>query len=196
MYSNKELAKNQFFYFIDRYTLITYNIVMNKFKQLRKQTGLSQSKFAEKYNISVRTLQQWEQGISKPIDSFISLIEKDINKDSNLRYEYKKNNTSWMICIDNPFLNVEKIYPIQQKKVKELIEDISLNNKIKKIIIFGSSVTDKCHIGSDVDIYVESEQEKIKTEKQHNFEYDLWTNKTADERLKKEINKKGVIVYE
>ena len=36
---------------------------MNDIKQLRQRTGLSQSKFAQKYNISVRTLQQWEQGI-------------------------------------------------------------------------------------------------------------------------------------
>ena len=101
-----------------------------------------------------------------------------------------------MICIDEPFLNVEKIYPIQQRKVKELINDIKENNKIKRIIIFGSSVTDKCHIGSDVDIYVETQTNNIELKNQHNFEYDLWTNNTVDKRLMKEINDKGVIVYE
>lgn len=169
---------------------------MNKIRRLRNQTGLSQSKFAKKYNISVRTLQQWEQGISKPMDSLMDLIEKDITKDPGLRYKYVKKNNTWMICIDNPFINTDKIYPIQQRKVKELIDDISLNNKINKIIIFGSSITDRCHIGSDVDIYVESDNKKIKLEKQYDFEYDLWTNNTVDEKLKKEINKKGVVVYE
>lgn len=35
-------------------------------KELRESTGLSQSKFAEKYHIPVGTLQHWEQGVRKP----------------------------------------------------------------------------------------------------------------------------------
>lgn len=170
---------------------------MNTIKQLRQKTGLSQNKFAEKYNVSVRTLQQWEQGISKPLDSFLYLIEKDINSNLNLRYEYKKKKTiNWKICIDRPFMNTNKVYPIQQKKVRELIDDITNNSKVNRIIIFGSSVNDNCHIGSDVDIYVETNEEKKLINKQFDFEYDLWTNNTVDIRLKNEIDRKGVIVYE
>lgn len=169
---------------------------MNNIKVLRNKIGLSQSKFAKKYNISVRTLQQWEQGISKPMDCILNFIENDINCDCNLRYRYIKKNKPWMICIDNPFMNTNKIYPIQQKKVKKLIDDISTNNKINKIIIFGSSVTDKCHIGSDIDIYVDTDSKNVKMNELYDFEYDLWTNHSVDERLKKEINSKGVIVYE
>ena len=33
--------------------------------ELRKKTGLSQSKFAEKYHIKLNTLTQWEQGLRK-----------------------------------------------------------------------------------------------------------------------------------
>ena len=37
-----------------------------RIRELRKETGLSQSKFSAKFGIPVRTLQQWEQGISAP----------------------------------------------------------------------------------------------------------------------------------
>ena len=33
-------------------------------QELRRLTGLSQSKFAKKYHISVYTLRRWEQGVS------------------------------------------------------------------------------------------------------------------------------------
>ena len=52
----------------------------------------------------------------------------------------------WKICIPEPFMNCEKIYPIQQKKVKRLIDILSNNSNVKKIIIFGSSVSDRYHI--------------------------------------------------
>jgi len=38
----------------------------DKIKALRKRTGLSQDKFAEKYGINVNTLRAWERGIRKP----------------------------------------------------------------------------------------------------------------------------------
>ena len=43
-------------------------------KQLRKKTGLSQSKFSAKFGIPVRTLQQWEQGISAPPEYLIRMM--------------------------------------------------------------------------------------------------------------------------
>ena len=169
---------------------------MKDIKDLRKKTGLSQKEFADKYNLSVRTLQQWEQGISRPLDSLLYLISKDVENNSNLRSLYNPKSTNkWKICIDNPFMNCEKIYPIQQKKVAKLLNDLSSNNKVHKIIIFGSSTTDRCHIGSDIDIYIESDSD-VQTKDVYDFEYDLWSNHTADDRLKKEIYDKGVIVYE
>ena len=104
--------------------------------------------------------------------------------------------SKYKIVIKQPFKNCEYIYPIQQRKIKELVEYLKINKNVKSIIIFGSSVNDKCHIGSDVDIYVILEKEEKIIDKYFNFVFDLWTNFTADERLKEEIKKKGVIVYE
>ncbi len=64
-----------------KYTLIKYrpygDIAMNisdMIKELRKKTGLSQSKFSAKFGIPVRTLQQWEQGISAPPEYLIRMM--------------------------------------------------------------------------------------------------------------------------
>lgn len=167
---------------------------MNNIKELRNKLKISQREFANRYNLSIRTLQQWEQGISKPIDSLIELINRDINNDSNLRYQYKYSKKDYKICITNPFLNCEKIYPIQQSKVKEIISGLSKDKHINKIIIFGSSITDRCHIGSDVDIYYETDN-NYEINLICDFDIDVWNNKNVDERLKKEIDKKGVVVY-
>ena len=45
-------------------------------KQLRQQTGLSQSQFAALFKIPVHTLQQWEQGLRKPPEYVVFMMEK------------------------------------------------------------------------------------------------------------------------
>ena len=64
------------------YTLIKYKDVFGdddmdiseEIKELRKKTGLSQSKFSAKFGIPVRTLQQWEQGISAPPEYLVRMM--------------------------------------------------------------------------------------------------------------------------
>lgn len=62
-----------------------YNIIMNTtergvdiltIKEIRTQTGLSQSKFAKHLGIPVKTIQSWEQGLRQPPDYIINLIER------------------------------------------------------------------------------------------------------------------------
>ena len=48
--------------------------ISDRIKELRKKTGLSQSKFAAKFEIPVRTLQQWEQGISAPPEYVVRMM--------------------------------------------------------------------------------------------------------------------------
>ena len=50
------------------------NVCILNHKELRKKTGLSQSKFSAKFGIPVRTLQQWEQGISVPPEYLIRMM--------------------------------------------------------------------------------------------------------------------------
>ena len=85
------------------YTLLKYKDVFGddsmdiseRIKELRKKTGLSQSKFSAKFGIPVRTLQQWEQGISAPPEylvrmmAYIMLLEENgqINAKEPIRGE-------------------------------------------------------------------------------------------------------------
>ena len=43
--------------------------------EARRKTGLSQSRFAELLGVSLRTLQDWEQGRRKPSRAAMSLIQ-------------------------------------------------------------------------------------------------------------------------
>ena len=51
----------------------------------------------------------------------------------------------WKSFLKTPFKNCRYIYPIQQKKVEKMINHLKNNDNVIKIIVFGSSVTSKCH---------------------------------------------------
>lgn len=56
---------------------------MRTIKELRKLYNMSQSQFAKRFNISIRTLQQWEQGISSPNDALCQAIYEIYLRESN-----------------------------------------------------------------------------------------------------------------
>ena len=45
-------------------------------KELREQTGLSQGQFAARFQIPVRTLQDWEQGRREPPPYVVAMIQR------------------------------------------------------------------------------------------------------------------------
>ena len=49
-------------------------------KELRQQTGLSQSKFATQYGLNLRTLQAWERGARNVPDSVLMELNRRINR--------------------------------------------------------------------------------------------------------------------
>lgn len=53
-------------------------------KELRTRTGLSQSKFASKFYIPVKTLQRWEQGANEPPEYIPQLIESILDLEDTL----------------------------------------------------------------------------------------------------------------
>lgn len=50
-------------------------------KELRKLAGMSQKKFADYFDIPLRTLQNWEGGQRKPPDYLIKLLEYKLIKE-------------------------------------------------------------------------------------------------------------------
>ncbi len=77
-------------------------------KELRQITGLSQSKFAEKFSIGVSNIQHWEQGVSVPPEYVVGMM-KDLLYIEHLFQEAREEND-----------------------IKELVEDIKkeVNNKL------------------------------------------------------------------
>lgn len=49
-------------------------------KELRQLTGLSQSKFANKYHLNVHTLQEWERGRFDAPEHVLYLLERIIKE--------------------------------------------------------------------------------------------------------------------
>ena len=45
-------------------------------KELRAKTGLSQSRFADRFKIPLRSVQHWEQGRQDPPPYVVSMIER------------------------------------------------------------------------------------------------------------------------
>ena len=167
---------------------------MSEIRQIRLEIERSQSAFAKYCGIPVRTLQEWEQGRSEPPVWAAEMIRRSlpyIRKDYSLPAR-----DGWKVCIDRPFMNCDRIYPIQQRKVRQLIDECAACPDVGRVLVFGSSVTASCHIDSDVDLYVETSSKGFSLSGTYDFEIDLWTDRSADDRLKAEILQKGVCVYE
>lgn len=56
---------------------------------------------------------------------------------------------------DTSFKNVNRIHPLKQNIVKDIVEVARNDQNVKKIIIFGSSTRYDCDITSDLDICVD-----------------------------------------
>jgi CRISPR-associated protein Cmr1 len=78
--------------------------------------------------------------------------------------------------------------------LKHLIEGIKKEDDPQRIILFGSKARGDFHSRSDTDIAVEAEKQLNGSTL--NGALDMVNLKTADESLKKKINKEGVIIYE
>lgn len=59
-------------------------------KQLRKRTGLSQSRFAEYFNVPVRTIQKWECNGSTPPEYIPQMMSRILDLEEKLQNNNKK----------------------------------------------------------------------------------------------------------
>lgn len=66
------------------------------FKNIRKLSGLTQAEFSRKYNIPLRTIQDWESERRTPPEYVISLLEKTVNEDIKKQEEIDINNDRYL----------------------------------------------------------------------------------------------------
>lgn len=64
-----------------------YNNYMNNITilELRKQTGLSQSQFANRFHLSIRAVQSWEQGKRNTPDHVLYMIQKILEYEERMK---------------------------------------------------------------------------------------------------------------
>ena len=63
-------------------------------KEIRAITGLSQSKFGEKYNIPLRTIQNWENSVRECADYIKLLLERVVLEDYCYVIKFTENGIS------------------------------------------------------------------------------------------------------
>lgn len=102
--------------------------------------------------------------------------------------------------VKTPYRNVEKIFPLKQHAVEELVEYAAKLPSVKRVTIFGSSVESRCNPWSDVDVFIEGSNfdEFIDFTPEQLQDYDILFDYQVPvtERVYKDIKSKGVIVYE
>ena len=106
-------------------------------------------------------------------------------------------------------INLDKINIIKREKIKKGLFFIDKNNKldsvIDKVVIFGSCVNENCEKDSDIDVCLFSDYDSHNPTFFHIFggfslevedACDMVVYNKVNEKLKKEIDSKGVVVYE
>lgn len=101
--------------------------------------------------------------------------------------------------------SLQYVFPSKQQSVQQAIDLARADERIKRLIVFGSAVTMRCGIGSDLDLALDvpgaDTEEFLKIA--HPFfvgidsEVDIiHYNEIHSELLKKEIDEKGVVVFD
>ena len=108
------------------------------------------------------------------------------------------------VVVNSDCRAMSKIYPLKQAEVEKIIEAAGQFSFVNKIYIFGSSVTGRCHIDSDLDICIDADtrdgmdiyrlQQVIGEICDWNCDMVMYKN--IGNRLKETIAKEGVIIYE
>ncbi|MCD7883535.1 MAG: nucleotidyltransferase domain-containing protein [Lachnospiraceae bacterium] len=100
--------------------------------------------------------------------------------------------------------NLSRINTIKRSEVEKTIQIAQMSDVIRRLIIFGSAVTDDCREESDVDICLDvscSTRDKrlfrpvCDFNKACNYDCDIFFYHKLGNKLKREIDSKGVVVY-
>lgn len=67
------------------------NTALNRIKEIRAKTGLSQTKFGEKFHIAPANIQMWEQGVNNPTEYTMYMIERILELEGRLETKESAN---------------------------------------------------------------------------------------------------------
>ena len=100
--------------------------------------------------------------------------------------------------------NLDRIYPLKQRQVAEIYNRAKNFGKIRRIIVFGSSVTPKCHIDSDLDLCIDADttdglsvfQMQKAIGEACDWRCDIVMYPDIGNTLRETIHREGVVIYE
>ena len=92
---------------------------MERSEEIRKILGISRVAFSRKYNIPIRTLEDWDAGKKNPPDYVMDMLERIVNEDKNKEGEDMNELTMDRIRIAKRLL-AEKGIKVFQKDVKKV----------------------------------------------------------------------------
>ncbi len=153
-------------------------------KDIRKIFGKKELVIIEKQLLGVSLTQSEKNRLSRDIRKKFEVIKKLAAEDSELK----------------------KGADIKNKiaETKEIILNDTLHSKIKRIILFGSAAQNELTLFSDIDVAVEFSETNLNEATQFRIRVMGRTTKRVDvqvynilpEKIKKEIDSKGKILYE
>lgn len=97
------------------------------------------------------------------------------------------------------------INPIKQDYVDKICDAAKESGIVNRLIIFGSAVTDHCDQESDLDICVDTDCEDnnralfklyVSMSRICDYNCDILTYSKLGEKIRNEVDQKGVLVYE
>ena len=189
-------------------------------KDIIKEKGISVYKLAKESGVPYTTCNQIvlgnrniEECSIKTISSLASYLNVPI--ESLFKPNKQVISTSWLdaknkkyifpIVSNNDYFDISRIHPLKQKTINKIYEVVKNDQRIKKVIIFGSSTTIRCNKDSDIDIAIElinntneiknDISEKIQEITNYNSDI-IWLDKIkVNTKIYNNINK-GVTIYE
>lgn len=106
--------------------------------------------------------------------------------------------------VSGNYRNIRRVYPLKQRQVAAICDEAKKHDIVHRIIIFGSSVTPKCHVDSDLDICIDADvsdgmkvyelQKQIGMICDGNCDVIMYCH--LGDRLKRTVDQEGVVVYE
>lgn len=146
----------------------------HRLKALREEAGYTQQILADYLEIDKSTYAHYESGRRSPdverlcrLAAYYNLTdellgvkkEKDpLRKDKPLYYrfpivvpEYKNS---------SPQYDLGRVYPLKQNVVHKVHNYLMEDNRVQSCILFGSSITNRCHQNSDLDFMIQLKQKE------------------------------------
>ena len=102
-------------------------------------------------------------------------------------------------------MNMDRVNILKREQVSSCVEIVKTLPRIKRMIIFGSGVTNYCSEDSDLDIRLDIEgstrgmdmfEVSKNISKACDYNCDMLTYGKLKGRIKDEVDEKGVVVYE